>query len=104
MSNLEKNIAIIYGAIDEFNKSQDIDGQLEKNGDTTLFSRPGFTDKSILDSLSLVYFLVTVEEFLQKEYGDSFNLKTQELIESKEQNLKNISSLVLYIENLLNKK
>ncbi len=102
MSNLEKNIAIIFGAIDEFNKSQEIDGRLEKSEDTILFSRAGFTEKGALDSLSLVYFLVTVEEYLQKEYGENFNLKTQDLIESKEQNLKNISSLALYTENLLN--
>ena len=102
MSNLEKNKAIIFSAIDEFNMSQELDGRLEKTEQTILFSRAGYTGKGVLDSLTLVYFLVTVEEFLQKTYGENFNLKTQNLIETKEKNLKDISSLVQYVENLLN--
>lgn len=102
MSSHEKIKAIVFGAIDEFNMSQELDGRLEKREDEILFSRAGFTEKGVLDSLSLVYFLVTIEEYLQNIYGQDYNLKTQDLIETKEENLKNITSLIAYIEKSLN--
>lgn len=98
MTDFEKIKEIIFQAIDEFNLSQELEGKLEKNIDEVLFSRAGFTETGKLDSLSLVYFLVTIEEFLQKEFGVNYDLKTQELIEEKETELKNISSLIRYIQ------
>lgn len=95
-----KNIKeIIFSAIDEFNLSQQSENRLEKREDEVLFSRAGYTEAGKLDSLTLVYFLVTLEEQFQKEFGAGFDLKTQDLIESKEQKLKNIASLISYIQN-----
>lgn len=96
----ERIKTIVFKAIDEFNLSQEIDHRLEKTKEEVLFSRAGFTETGKLDSLSLVYFLVTVEEYLQKELGTDFDLKTQELIEAKEKELKNIESLIQYIEKI----
>lgn len=101
MIDFETIKEIIFQAIDEFNLSQEVDGKLEKNSDEVLFSRAGFTESGKLDSLSLVYFLVTIEEFLQKEFGANYDLKTQELIEEKETELKNISSLIRYIQKTI---
>lgn len=100
MSKKDKIKSIIFSAIDEFNVSQELDSRLEKREDEVLFSRAGFTELGKLDSLSLVYFLVTVEEFLQKEWGENFNLNTQDLIDGKEKDLKNIESLIGYIDHL----
>jgi hypothetical protein len=101
MSDFEKIKAIVFNAIDEFNISQEIDNKLEKMEEEVLFSRAGFTQSGKLDSLTLVYFLVTIEEYLQKEFGTSFNLKTQDLIDSKEVELKNITTLIKYIQHNL---
>lgn len=101
MSDFEKIKAIVFTAIDEFNLSQEIDNKLEKLEEEVLFSRAGFTQSGKLDSLTLVYFLVTIEEYLQKEFGASFNLKTQDLIDSKEVELKNIATLIKYIQHNL---
>ena len=99
MSNSVKIKSIVFNAIDEFNLSQEVDSRLEKNEDEILFSRAGFTETGKLDSLSLVYFLVTIEEHLQKEFGSDYNLNTQDLIEGKEKDLKNIEALIRYIES-----
>lgn len=101
MSQIEKIKAVIYAVIDEFNLSQELENRLDKNENEVLFSRVGFTEAGKLDSLSLVYFLVTLEEYLQSQFGGDIDLKTQELIESKEKNLKNISSLILYIQSTI---
>lgn len=98
MSDRTKIKEIVYKAIDEFNLSQELENKLEKSEDQVLFSRAGFTEEGKLDSLTLVYFLVTVEESLQSEFGNEFDLNTQDLIDSKEQNLKNISTLISFIQ------
>jgi hypothetical protein len=100
MSDYEKIKAIIFSAVDEFNLSQELEFRIEKKESEVLFSRAGFTEMGKLDSLSLVYFLVTVEEFLQKDFGNNFNLEVQKLIEDKEVQLKNIESLIGYIEKI----
>lgn len=99
MSKSLKIKSIVFNAIDEFNLSQELDNRLEKNENEILFSRAGFTEIGKLDSLSLVYFLVTIEEHLQKEFGSDYNLNTQDLIEGKEKDLKNIETLIRYIES-----
>lgn len=99
MSDYNAIKEIVYKAIDEFNLSQEFENQLEKHEDEILFSRAGFTRVGKLDSLTLVYFLVTIEEHIQKAFGMNYDLKTQELIDAKETELKNISSLINYIQN-----
>lgn len=98
MSDFNKIKITVFNAIDEFNLSQEDENKLEKNEDQVLFSRAGFTEEGKLDSLTLVYFLVTVEEYLQKDFGNNFDLNTQDLIESKEKNLKNIATLISFIQ------
>lgn len=98
MSNSGKIKSIVFNAIDEFNLSQDLETRLEKIENEILFTRAGYTEEGKLDSLTLVYFLVAVEEHLQKEFGFDYNLNTQTLIEGKEKDLKNIETLIRYIE------
>ena len=101
MSDFQKIKAIVFNVIDEFNLSQEIENRLEKSEEEVLFARAGFTATGKLDSLTLVYFLVTIEEFLQKEFGSNYNLKTQELIDNKEVDLKNMTTFINYIQTTL---
>lgn len=94
----DKIKSIVYNAVDEFNLSQELDSRLEKKENEVLFTRAGYTEEGKLDSLTLVYFLVTLEEQLQKEFGSDYNLNTHTLIEDKEKDLKNIETLIRYIE------
>lgn len=98
MSKSDKIRSIVYNAIDEFNLSQELESRLEKKENEVLFTRAGYTEEGKLDSLTLVYFLVAVEEHLQKEFGAEYNLNTHTLIERKEKDLKNIETLIRYIE------
>ena len=101
MSELDKIKIIIFKAIDEFNLSQEFENKLDKMEEEILFSRAGFTGNGKLDSLTLVYFLVTIEEYLQKEIDLNYNLQIQNLIDNKEKELKNIYSLMNYVKNSL---
>ena len=44
---------------------------------------------------------MTIEEYLQNIYGQSYSLKIQELIERKEETLKDIAALIAFIEKSL---
>lgn len=101
MNNKDLIQKIIFEAIDAFNETQENETQLLKDVNEILFSRAGFTEEGKLDSMSLVYFIVTVEENLQKNYGAQFNLKTNVLFDTKETSLKSIQSLIDYIEKLV---
>lgn len=98
MSDLKKIKEVVYTAIDSFNLSQEVENKLDKSEDEVLFSRAGYTKSGKLDSLTMVYFLVAIEEHLQQEFGSDFDLNTQDLIESKEDNLKNIATLISFIK------
>jgi|GEM_PF-858260 len=89
---------IIYRAVDEFNLIQEEDEQLEKSESAVLFSRPGFTQKGVLDSMGLVNFLVTLDEMLdgeQETVGVNFDIN--KALEEKETALADISSLADFI-------
>lgn len=97
--NKQKIQDFIFSAIDIFNEGQLQDVQLEKNLKESLFGRAGYTKSSKLDSLTLIYFLVQVEEYFQKE-DPNFNLQTTELLEAKETHLQDVSTFIQYISNL----
>jgi hypothetical protein len=94
----EELLEIIYEAVEEFNQMQEDDEQLEPKADTVLFSRTGFTEKGVLDSMGLVNFLVTLDEILderQDTVGLSFDIS--KALEEKETTLATIGSLAGYI-------
>jgi hypothetical protein len=101
MNNKELIQKIIFEAIDEFNDTQDSEFQISKDINEILFSRPGYTKTGKLDSMALVYFIVTVEEHLQLHFGKSFNLETNLLFENKETLLNSIQNLISYIEKII---
>ena len=90
--------AIIYLAIDEFNEMQEDDEKLGKSPQTVLFSRPGYTEKGVLDSMGIVNLLISIDEALdndQRTVDISFDVN--HILENKENILLNIESLINYI-------
>lgn len=100
----EDILEILYLAIDEFNEMQDEDEQLVKKPGTILFSRPGYTEKGVLDSMGIVNLLISIDEALdndQRTVDISFDVN--HILENKEQILHNIDSLVNHIHGLAQK-
>lgn len=104
MSNkitIEEIYKIIESAITEFNEMQDDEDQLVFEKKTVLFHREGYTEKGSLDSLGLVNFLITLDEYLDNDHRTvSMNFDINKLLEEKETTLKNIESLANYILSL----
>lgn len=100
----EEIYKIVYAAIDEFNEMQDEDEQLDKTPDTVLFSRPGYTEKGVLDSMGLVNLLITLDEKLDMEQNSvDIPFDINQVLEDKEKILTHIESLVNYIYQLSQK-
>jgi len=95
---------IIYTAIDDFNEMQEDDEQLEKKPGAIIFSRPGYTEKGVLDSMGIVNLLISIDETLdndQRTVGISFDVN--HILENKENILQNVESLVNHIYGLTQK-
>ncbi len=94
----DKIKASVFLAIESYNAFQANDLQLQKNTNTILFSRTGFTPEGKLDSLGLVNLLVLVEENIKAQCNADFMLDISEIIENKENLLINLESLINYLE------
>src|SRR5688572_23483075 len=100
----EEIFEIVYTAIDEFNGMQEVEEQLTKTPATVLFSRPGYTEKGVLDSMGVVNLLISIDEALdndQRTVDMAFDINY--VLENKEKILINIDSLVNYIHQLAQK-
>lgn len=100
----EEIFDILYTAIDEFNEMQEEDEQLEKKPTTVLFSRPGYTEKGVLDSMGIVNLLISIDEAMdndQRTVGVNFDVN--HILENKESILQNIETLVNHIYSLSQK-
>jgi hypothetical protein len=95
---------IVYTAIDEFNEMQEDDEQLEKKPSTVLFSRPGYTEKGVLDSMGIVNLLISVDEAMDNDQRTiDINFDVNHILENKESILQNIGTLVDHIYSLSQK-
>ncbi|MBE2247571.1 MAG: hypothetical protein IAE67_09965 [Candidatus Competibacteraceae bacterium] len=104
MITKDELLQIIYKAVADFNSMQDVDEQLAQQANQVLFSRPGFTKEGLLDSMGLVNFLVTLDDWLdQQESAQSLHFDISDALENKEEALLTIDSLANYIL-LKNKK
>lgn len=95
---------IVYTAIDDFNEMQEDDEQLEKKPGAIIFSRPGYTEKGVLDSMGVVNLLISIDEALdndQRTVDISFDVN--HILENKENILHNVDSLVTHIYGLTQK-
>lgn len=95
---------IVYTAIDEFNEMQEEDEQLEKKPSAVLFSRPGYTEKGVLDSMGIVNLLISIDETMDSdERSVDIHFDVNHILENKESVLQNIGTLVDHIYSLSQK-
>jgi hypothetical protein len=100
----EEIYQILYVAIDDFNSMQDEDEQLDKLPATVLFSRPGYTDKGVLDSMGMVNLLISIDEALDNDQRSvDINFDVNYILENKESILQNIETLTNHIYSLAQK-
>lgn len=92
---------IVYKAIDDFNEMQEEDEKLEKKPDAVIFSRPGYTQKGVLDSMGIVNLLISIDEALDNDHRTvDLSFDVNHILENKEGILLNVESLVNHIYSL----
>ncbi len=89
----------IFSAIDDVNELLLPSQRLAKSSEIALMG-----NESALDSLGLVNLIVATERRVEKAFGVSIVLVSQESMSLKESPFKKISTLVDYTKSLLDKK
>jgi acyl carrier protein len=96
-TQIEKIICqIIDESINELNEELPADKQLDKDPDTPLFGKSGK-----IDSLGLVRFIVSVEQKIEENFGDSIMLADEKAFAQKVSPFKTLGSFINYIFMLL---
>jgi hypothetical protein len=100
MVDNERVMNILFSVVDLVNKQMARDKQLEKLPDTLLIG-----EKSKLDSLSLINFILAVEQTVEQEFQVAIVLtENEDLIFSADGPFKTIKTLGEYIAEHLKKK
>ncbi len=99
MTNKEKVIQSIFGAIDEINEQRPKGERLEKSINTALFGSHGS-----LDSLSLVSLVTTLEQKIEEKFGMAVTLLADIDAFENDNPFRTINSLVDYVASILEKK
>jgi acyl carrier protein len=95
----ERVLACIYAAIDEANEDRDGDALLEKSPETPIYGvDSGF------DSLGLVNFIVTVEEGVEREFGETIVLGDDRALSHEPSPFVSVRALADYIDVLLSEQ
>lgn len=91
----EEILQCIYGAFDEISEDRD-DLQMEKSVDTPIHG-----STSALDSLSLINFIIAVEERLERDLGVTVLLSDDRALSQESSPFESVASLAKYIEQLV---
>ena len=86
----------IYRAVDEINEQLPKGRRLDKSPETMLFGKSGR-----LDSLSLVSFIVEVEQQVQEEFGVAITLADERAMSQQNSPFLTLQTLSEYISLLL---
>ena len=89
---------IINAAIDEVNEDAESCAAISKNPDTSLLGAD-----SIVDSLSLVRLLVTVERLIEEKTGKTVVLLDESAFEAEHSPFETVQSLTRHIDSFLTK-
>lgn len=99
MTSNAKLTQLIFDTIDEINTQLSGDQRLEKAPTTALYG-----DEGKLDSLSLVNFIVALEQKLHDEFGFPLTLATEKAMSQQHSPFRTVQSLINYIIELLGEK
>ncbi len=92
----DRILEIVFEGIDEINLQRKPAERLQKSETTALFG-----EGSQLDSLGLVNFAAQVEQRIETEFDRSISIIEQLAGDSGENPLRNIGTLVVYLEKVL---
>ena len=96
MTEREKILNSIYGALDEVNEQLPDDQQLEKSPDTVLLGESGK-----IESIDLVNILVATEENVEETFGVPLSITDERAVSEKNSPFTTIGTLCDFITNLL---
>ena len=96
MTNSTKIEQTIYLAINEVNQTLEKEQQLTKTIETELFGNNGK-----LDSLGLVNFIVTLEQYIASELDKNVLLASEKSLSTDNSPFRTVKTLVAYIKKLL---
>tara|TARA_B100000287_G_scaffold427679_2_gene477721 strand:- start:368 stop:658 length:291 start_codon:yes stop_codon:yes gene_type:complete len=89
-------VRIIYDSIDEINKGQSQELQIEKSLETQLYGASGK-----IDSLGLVNLIVSIEQDIEDKFNKNLTIASEKAMSLKNSPFINVNSLAKYIETLL---
>ena len=95
----ESIVKLIFKAIDELNDGTDMRFETNDDANTVLFG-----ENSILDSLSLVSLIASVEASVEDEVGIVVSLADERALSQKDNPFQTINSLADYVVLLLTEK
>lgn len=90
---------IIYSTIDLINSELPKNKQIEKKVNAELWG-----DKGKMDSLTLVRFVIALEENLELKYKKNISLTNDQMLSQKESPFRNITALTKYISSILERQ
>ncbi|MDQ3819051.1 MAG: acyl carrier protein [Acidobacteriota bacterium] len=96
MSNRERIVQAVYGAVDELNKRLPGGVKIEKSLDAPLYGKSGK-----LESLDFVTFIMEVEEKVSEEFGANVMVTDEKLLSKQESPFSTLGTLTDYLERVL---
>lgn len=96
MSNKERLLKVVYGAVDNLNKQLPKGVALEKSPDATLYGAGGD-----LESLDFVTLIMEVEEKMKEEFGLDIQIADENLLSREKSPFTTIRALTEYLDELV---
>ena len=96
MSEHDRVLKAVYGAVDELNKQLPLGVSVAKSLDSPLYGASG-----ILESLNLVSFITEVEEQIKAEFGMDITITDENLLSKAKSPFSSLRTLVDYLEDVL---
>ena len=96
MSNRERIISAVYGAVDDLNKQLPAGITVEKRLDEPLYGKSGK-----LESLDFVTFIMEVEERVRGEFGVDVMITDENLLSKEKSPFSTLGTLTEYLEGVL---
>ncbi|MGJ0290188.1 hypothetical protein [Aliarcobacter cryaerophilus] len=94
--NLEKIENIIIKSLKDYNQQLEIEELNNPTNKTKLYG-----EKSILDSMGLVYLITDIEEKISDEFSKHIVLADEKAMSQKTSPFRDVETLAKYIQNIL---